>query len=227
MTNTKSLSRLKILVTRPTHQAVNLCNAIRALGGVPILFPTLEIESLEDKADLVAATSQLEKYDLVIFTSANAVLNVMPYWSVSPVSDLVVAAIGPATMQILAQYKIRADVLPVNSYNSEGLLNHPQLLHSEGKKVMIFSGVGGRILLADALKQRGAEVTQVAVYRRILPQQNSDIWTKIWHSGDVDIIISTSNESLRNLLNLAGTASRHWLLGLPLLVISQRMASFA
>lgn len=228
MINSTALHGLKILVTRPVHQAKNLCEGITALGGIPLLFPTVEIVAIEDKTDLIAAMARLGTQDLVIFISANAVTNVMPYWPppACALNNLAIAAIGFATAHCLAQHKIHTDILPVGACSSEGLLNHPELLHCKAKKVTLFSGAGGRTLLADTLKKRGAEVTQVAVYRRVLPQ-HTDVMQNQGLLDGLDIVVSTSVESLQNLLYLTGPAAKRQLLNLPLLVISPRMAAFA
>lgn len=227
MTNLKSLQGLKILVTRPAHQAKNLCDEINALGGLPLLFPTLEIVPIEDNSALIDAIAQLKKCDVVIFISANAVQQVMPYWPASPLTRLSIAAMGQATARTLAQFKLHTNILPLDTCDSEGLLRHPKLLRSKDKKVTIFSGAGGRTLLANTLRRRGAVVTQVAVYRRVLPSHSTRARLQKEFGGGADIVISTSNESLQNLLDLTAVTARHWLQDLPLVVISARMASFA
>ncbi len=57
--------------------------------------------------------------------------------------------------------------------NSEALLESVNLTDVMGKKVVVLSGLGGRSVLVDSLKERGAEVIPVRVYRRtVLPWLN-------------------------------------------------------
>ena len=42
----------KILVTRPIDQAAHLAKAIKEAGGVPLLFPLLQIEPVENQKKL-------------------------------------------------------------------------------------------------------------------------------------------------------------------------------
>lgn len=48
-----------------------------------------------------------------------------------------------------------------------------------------------------------------------------------WQHKGLDIIISTSGESLENLLSMVGNSGREWLLNQQLLVISERVATLA
>ena len=68
-----TLTNIRILITRPRHQASELAFELKALGAIPILIPTIEIISPETYAPLDDALAQLGQYDWLIFTSANAV----------------------------------------------------------------------------------------------------------------------------------------------------------
>ena len=51
--------------------------------------------------------------------------------------------------------------------SSEALLGSPLLAAPENKTILILSGAGGRTLLRDRLRQQGAEVVNLNVYRRL------------------------------------------------------------
>ena len=67
------LHNRRILITRTRHQASDLASQLEALGATAILIPTIEIVAPETYAPLDEALTQLETYDWLIFTSANAV----------------------------------------------------------------------------------------------------------------------------------------------------------
>jgi uroporphyrinogen-III synthase len=67
------LANKRILITRTRHQASELAATLEALGAIPILIPTIEIVPPETYAPLDAALAQLEAFDWLLFTSANAV----------------------------------------------------------------------------------------------------------------------------------------------------------
>jgi len=67
------LRGLRLLVTRRSAQATTLCDLIRAVGGEPILIPAIEIAPAPDSSALDRALGDLDAYDWLVFTSANAV----------------------------------------------------------------------------------------------------------------------------------------------------------
>jgi uroporphyrinogen-III synthase len=67
------LTHKRILITRASHQASDLAAQLEALGATPILIPTIEIIPPETYAPLDAAIANLDSYNWLIFTSANAV----------------------------------------------------------------------------------------------------------------------------------------------------------
>src|SRR5688500_6262995 len=108
------LEGLSILITRPIRQAERLAKLIETVGGKPIIFPTIEIQAIEDKASLLKMLQNLKDYDLVIFISANAVEQGLPYILESkiPLDSLKFAAIGNATKKALESYNIKDVVAP-------------------------------------------------------------------------------------------------------------------
>ncbi len=96
-----------------------------------------------------------------------------------------------------------------------------------GKRIVIFRGEGGRELLAETLRQRGATVEYAEVYRRAVPEAGAEQLQHVLRKNCIDIVTVTSNEGLQNLLHMAGDACRCRLLRLPLVVISQRTALLA
>src|SRR5512139_4246297 len=67
------LAGLKILVTRPAHQAGPLCRLIEEAGGEPVPFPVLSVVAVEETGALQSLLDHLNDYWLAIFISPNAV----------------------------------------------------------------------------------------------------------------------------------------------------------
>jgi uroporphyrinogen-III synthase len=230
-------SKLKILITRPAHQAQSLSDAIRQAGGQPVLFPTLTITDPPDITALQQIIITLPQADIAIFTSVNAVEKAIPHiqltWQKWP-THLRIVAIGAATTQALSKHGLSIQDCP-SQFNSEGLLGLPCLHEVQNKTVVIFKGLGGRDLLTTTLQQRGATIIEAIVYQRGLPIVDIMDYLPSWQADGIDVIISTSQESLQNLVTLiasqidsqAGSQAHNWLLNLPLIVISERMAIFA
>ena len=111
----KSLNDVRVLVTRPAHQAKNLCELLEKQGGVAIRFPTLAIAALENTQAIQAGLAQWMTYQWLIFISVNAV-TMHSYYSVDDKikknNSVRIAAIGKATAEALLLAGLSVDLLP-------------------------------------------------------------------------------------------------------------------
>ena len=77
-----------------------------------------------------------------------------------------VAAIGPGTAAELAARGIRADVVP-ERFVAEGLIDALAPLPLDGQRVLVARAAEARDALPAALRERGAEVHEVALYETV------------------------------------------------------------
>ncbi len=111
----------------------------------PLRLPAVEIKALRNRRALAAQLGALENFDIIIFTSANAVRFGASF--LDQKRDLALAAIGPATARALNQAGYRVAVQPVGRVDSEGLLLHPRFEHLLGQRILMIKGGNGRQLL--------------------------------------------------------------------------------
>ncbi len=220
------LVNISFLITRPAHQSAKLSAQIAALGGHCLLFPTIDIKFLPKSEDLIAFQHQTSGIDKIIFVSSNAVLAVMPHWP-NHANSAEIFALGSGTAATLASFKIAAKLPQNKAFNSEGLLDLPQLQAVSQQTIVICKGVGGRQLLTEVLRARGARVKELSVYQRSCPAIEMTSILKQWQQSHFDFIISTSCESLENLSTLLGHQGQAWLHEQQLLVISPSMQILA
>jgi uroporphyrinogen-III synthase len=223
---TGPLSGVGVVITRPARQAAGLAQQIEALGGKPLVFPAIVILPLGDAAPLNAVQRDLARYDIAIFVSANAVEYGVGDPRAWPVNVLALAP-GPGTAAALAALGIANARIPTTTMDSEGLLALPELKDVAGKRVVIFRGEGGRELLSNALKGRGASVVQVECYRRAKPQSGASGLIEAWRDKRVDAVTLTSSEGLDNLWSVLGTEGRAYLSATPTFVPHERIAERA
>ena len=222
----KPLQGLGIAITRPIDQAKKLSALIEQAGGTPILFPLIEITPLNDYSQFEAVINEIATYDWAIFISSNAVQNGMPRLVKQGIpKNLNFAAIGPVTATELQSFGIQHVFIPNDRFDSESLLALAEMHAMQDKKVMIFRGVGGRDVLAETLKARGAQVAFAECYQRINPQTNCDLLTQLYAEKKLHGIVVTSSEAIRNLLDLAGGAG--WLKNVTLFVNHARIAELS
>ncbi|PCI57675.1 MAG: uroporphyrinogen III synthase [Methylophilaceae bacterium] len=218
-----ALANIGVAITRPSNQARNLTQLIQAAGGNVISFPLIEIIPLEDYTLFESDIANINEYDWIIFISSNAVQNSMPRLLKHDISNhLQFAAIGPVTAKALSKFGIDNVLTPKDRFDSESLLSLPALQDMQGKKVMIVRGIGGREVLANTLKSRGAKITFAECYQRINPQTNCDVLMQACAKQQLHSIVVTSSEAMRHLLALSGDAD--WLKEITLCVNHARVA---
>lgn len=218
-----------IVVTRPAQQSEALAALIRAAGGKPIVFPVLEILDAEDLRPINAVIDRLDEFDLAIFISPNAVnkaMNLIGARRALP-TRLKVAAIGRGSVKALGQLGVTGVIAPGGRFDSEALLELPELNAVRGKHVVIFRGEGGRELLGDTLIARGARLEYAECYRRNKPGADTAPLMKAWARNELDAIVLTSSEGLRNLFDMVGTLGQAWLKKTPIVVPHPRIAETA
>ncbi len=217
------LTDLTVLVTRPAVQCAVLCAEIERQGGTAIAFPAVEIEPVAIEAMVTAAD-----YDLVVFVSVNAVEHGARHVTRSERTRI--AAIGRATAAALAAAELAADIVPDAGFTSEALLAHPQLQLTDGARVLIVRGEGGRELLRETFVTHGMSVETREVYRRVRPAVDPARVAEVeahWADEGIDIVTATSIETLENLQALLTERGRQLLSSTALLVPSRRIVAAA
>ena len=220
------LAGVGVIVTRPQRQAAVFAAKIGALGGVPIIWPAIVILPPPDREALTRAHAMLDRYDIAIFVSANAVEFGAPAPGLWP-AHLVTYAPGPGTAEALAAAGIPNAQVPVTSLDSEGLLELPSLADVTGKRIVIFRGEGGREFLGNTLRARGASVDHAPCYRRVAPQSGADGLVEAMREGRAHALTLTSSEGLDNLIAAIGPAGCDLVARLPVFAAHPRIAERA
>jgi uroporphyrinogen-III synthase len=173
--------------------------------------------------DLVRARS----WDWAVFTSSNAVecgLRQLP----TPLAQRH-AAIGRATARALERQGLAVAARP-DQASSEGLLDLPEFADLAGRRMLLIKGRGGRELLRDSARARGAEVLELEVYRRSAARAEPPTVARLHSalSGNESIVIAaTSVETLDSLLEQIPATDGPALRSRTLLVPGARVAAAA
>jgi uroporphyrinogen-III synthase len=223
------LAGRRVVVTRPAGQAGHLAALIRAAGGEPFLFPTLEILEATDLRPLEALIDRLDAFDLAVFVSVNAVNKALALVRArrSWPAGLRVATVGRASERALRGHGFEAVIAPVRGFDSEALLALPELRDVAGKRVLIFRGEGGRELLAETLSARGAAIEYAECYRRSRPRGDAEPLLALWRRHELDAFTVTSSEALANLGEMLGESGRECWRATPQFVPHERIAAAA
>lgn len=202
------LTGRRVLVTRAAGQASKLSEELRRLGATPVEVPVLEIVPPESYAELDAALRNLDPYDWLILTSANAVRALAGRAAqlgiaLDRATLLKVAAIGPATAAEARKAQLAVTLVP-DSYVAEGLLASLGSQAAE-KRVLIVRAAVARDVIPDALRAVDARVDVVEAYRNVLPAPAPEQLREALQQG-IDAATFTSSSSVTHLKDAAEKA---------------------
>jgi len=220
----------RILITRPAHQSQGWCALLCAAGAEVDSIPMLAIEPIDSGPQWQAIKNRVLDFDQIehaIFVSQNAVQLgcdwLEDFWPQLPLGPRYYA-IGAATARALQQRGIEC-ASGIDTMDSEALLSLPELQQVAGQRVLIFRGSGGRTLIGDTLRARGARVDYCELYRRALPAGAVE---KLQHYAvQPDAISVHSGETLANLAHSIRQAARGALFDAPIVCPSRRVAEQA
>jgi uroporphyrinogen-III synthase len=224
-----ALAGRRVVVTRPAGQAAHMAALIRAAGGEPVLFPALEILDAGNLQPVFALIDRLEAFDLAIFVSANAVNKALALVQARRAwpTGLRVATVGRGSERELRRRGFAAVIAPSERFDSEALLDLPELKDVQGKRVVIFRGDGGRELLGGTLSARGALVEYAECYRRGRPEADVAALLALAARQGLDAFTVTSSDGLANLYDLLGETGQQPFKQTPLFAPHERIAAAA
>jgi uroporphyrinogen-III synthase len=205
----KALEGRRVLVTRTPHQASELTDRLRAAGATPVLIPTIEIAPPSSYEALDAAIRELTGFDLVAFTSANAVEAFRE--RAGRVGVLAaprrVAVVGRATERAAQAIGLTVDVVPP-VFTAESLAE-TLAPEARGRRFLLVLAEGAPTTLRDGLAGAGAAEARVAAaYRNRIPEGTVAAVASLF--GDQaawpDAVTFTSASTANNLVGLLEAA---------------------
>lgn len=220
----------KILVTRPKHQAENMCALIEQQGWEAIQFPLIEIQASSLSAHEQSCLHNIDQYRLIFFVSANAVNFALPLFNgkMEQLQKVACIAVGKASYIALKAYDIKQVLVPEQGFNSEAILAMAEVQDLHSQSCLIIRGTGGREFLADSLRERGARVDYLQVYQRTMPMFDGHLLGAYIRGSALAAILIYSGDALMNLLQMLAKENLHKsLLDTPIVVISQRVRDLA
>jgi uroporphyrinogen III methyltransferase / synthase len=160
-----------VAVTRARAQASGLAARLQELGAEVVETPAIRIEPRPLDGDLLAAVQGIGDYALACLTSPNGVRLLFDALAgtgrdARALAGATVAAIGPGTAAELERRGVRPDVVP-EQFVAEALVEALEPIELAGRRVLVARAAEARSVLPDALRARGAEVDDVALYETV------------------------------------------------------------
>ncbi|MBJ7355112.1 MAG: uroporphyrinogen-III C-methyltransferase [Thermoleophilaceae bacterium] len=194
----------QIAVTRARAQASKFAAQLRELGANVVQAPAISSRHRSDEA-VAAAVEEVETFEFIAFTSANGVEAFFEALEragkdARALFGATVAVVGGATKDALAAHGIVADHVPQRQ-TAEGLLDALAGVDVTGKRFLLPLASDPRPVLADGLRDRGAEVHQVAVYDTVVeglsPEQVAAV-------ADSEFVTFASGSAVHSLMQAIG-----------------------
>ncbi len=200
-----NLNGKKVLITRPKAQTNGFVESLVRLGAQPVCFPVIQIVPIPNNDILDQALANLERYDWLVLTSANAVKVVWGQIAALNITALPktlrIATIGPKTAVALERVGISPDFVP-EEYVAEAIL--PGLGDLEGRWVLLPRADIARQTLPEAITQAGGIAHEIAVYRTVPPEPDA-AGLQALQIG-VDVVTFTSSSTVRNFYKMTNSA---------------------
>lgn len=208
---TSALTGKRIAITRNSLANAELAAELHERHAIAIHIPLLSFSNPHDDAPLDDALTQLDKFDWLIFTSAEAVRRVVARSkkagvSLEGVSFLgKVAAVGPGTAKVAKENGIAVNFV---AEQSNGLALANELGDRvRGQTLLLPRSDRANPGLPAALRRNGANVTEVIAYRT-LPPTDIDI-EKVEQvcRGESDAILFFSPSAVEHFVAIVGARS--------------------
>jgi uroporphyrinogen-III synthase len=206
------LSGIRVLVGRARHQAGALSSELHKRGAVVIEIPFIEIRKPKSFKPLDAALKSLGTYDWLVLTSVNGV---EAMWErleklrlpASNLTDLRVAAIGPATKKAIEQRGVKVEVVP-KEYVAESVVRSLKG-KVKGKRVLLVRAKVARDVIPRELRKAGAHVDVVEAYETVVPQSSRRRLKAALRNPKrrPHIVTFTSSSTVRNFVALLRSRS--------------------
>jgi hydroxymethylbilane synthase len=190
----RDLSALKdrrVVVTRAAHQARYFAERLASLGAEAIIAPAIAVEPVvnDEVRDVLA---NIAEFDWIVFTSVNGVscfVDAMSRTTTEIPSTIGIAAVGPSTASALKDAGLPPDVVPERFVGEELVA---ALGNVDGKRVLLPRADIARRDAADMLRNSGAEVRDLTVYRTVAATLASDLVDQLRKGADAIAFASGS-----------------------------------
>ncbi len=199
-----------IINTRPKHTSMALQQALQQRGMASVNLPGLRVAGPPQPLLTSRVLRAARSADVWVFTSINAIehtFELLAEQTMPAAGWPAMAVLGKGSRACLDRHLQRcslADVVILTppagaGHDSEALLQHPMLSTCSGRQVLILNAPCGRDTLLTTLRQRGAQVRELAVYRRLPAALDASVLRRIANWPDGLLTLWTSSASVQFL----------------------------
>jgi len=198
----------RIVITRSAAQSEVLARELSARGAIPVVLPLVSFADPEDFAPLDAAIAEIQRFDWIILTSAQAVRALVKRGEelkrslTHRGSKLRIASVGPVTAEAARQAGLPVEY--VAGTHTGAALAEELGDRLSGAKVFLPRSDRANPDLPAALERRGAQVTEVIAYRTLRPTDVDQRNLRQIAEGAADAVLFFSPSAVQHFAELFG-----------------------
>lgn len=200
------LAGRRVLVTRSAGQSQGLVERLRGRGAEVVEVPLLVIAPPADPQPFGAAIRDIDRYEWLLLTSANAAHAVANAMRPARLPEaLRVASSGPATTAVIRALFPDTPITAqaTRRFGSPGLAEALALVDVSGSRVLLPVSDRSPAAIGDTLRKRGALVDVVVAYQTAIAETAGPLLRAALDSG-VDAVVFASPSAVEAFARLQG-----------------------
>lgn len=218
-------STTEVLITRSGTEGWRLAERLRR--HLPVIhYAPVRLEAMPEVSATRNRLLDCLPADVLIAPSAEALRRLAELVPPARLAAPIVVVPGAGTARVGRQLGFERIRYPERMGDSEHILALPELEDVAGARVLIAAAAGGRGLIAARLRQRGATVLQLEVYRRTTVPPTPEQIGRIRHAQSL-ITLLASGGALLGLREQLPLDCWQILASQPLIAPSPRVAAMA
>lgn len=202
-----SLTHKRLLITRPREQSAEFIAEVERLGGTAVIFPLIAIAGPESWDACDETLARIETYDGIVFTSVNGAEKFLDRYVEKAGGPGLLAGrnvyvVGDKTRRRVEAYGIRVCFTPTD-YSADSLRRHFAGSNVRDQRFLVVRGDIGRKDVEQQLREGGAYVEVVVVYRTVPADEHGAIaMGRRLSGGEIDVVTFASPSAVQNFVKM-------------------------
>ena len=203
-----TLAGKRIVITRSAAQSEVLARVLSERGAIPVVLPLVAFADPQDFAPLDKAIAEIQQFDWIILTSAQAVRAVVKRSQelkrslIHAGSKLRIASVGPVTAEVARQGGLPVEFIAET--HSGAALAEELGNQLRGAKVFLPRSDRANPDLPRTLKRHGAQVTEVIAYCTLRPTDAEQRNLRQIAEDTADAVLFFSPSAVQHFAELFG-----------------------
>jgi uroporphyrinogen-III synthase len=208
MSDKKTLSGRRIVVTRPAGSSAEWRGRLETQGAEVIELPLIQVTKDVNLNTLAEVLQEFGAYEWVVFTSVNGVKYffeefIRVHVDIRALGLVRIAAVGEATAAALRDLHLRVDLQPKKASGEELALELIKRESIDSAKVLVVTGSRNRDVLVEKLHEARAIVDQLPVYRTEETDLGADPVAADFRAKGADAILFASPSAVQSFFDQA------------------------